>query len=254
MALTKTLKIVISLGIIAAVTAVVVPATVIPLMNNNKIQFTLLDNAGVMIESKGIRIYVDPINIGSEYYDLDADVILITHPHGDHYEVSSMNYLQKEGTINVFPENMSDAIILHDGHAVNPGDQLQVGHITITAYYMYTFPILTFPASHPIEANWTSYIIDVDGYTFFHAGDSKNIPEYSALTGTINVALLPLGPGCQTMCDMEVVDVLDVIQPDYLVPIHYGTGVPETFITNYGYLCDCEILHLEYFSSHSFKK
>jgi hypothetical protein len=66
--------------------------------------------------------------------------------------------------------------------------------------------------------------------------------------------MLPLGPGCQTMCDMEVVDVLDVIQPNYLVPIHYGTGVPDDFIYNYGHFVDCEIINLDYFTSHIFKK
>ncbi|MHA2425552.1 MAG: MBL fold metallo-hydrolase [Candidatus Thorarchaeota archaeon] len=101
---------------------------------------------------------------------------------------------------------------------------------------MYTFPPpgTDYDATHPIEANWTSYIIEVNGMTFFHAGDSKSIPEYDDLVGTIDVAFLPLGPGCQTMCDSEVVDALEAIEPDVFIPIHYGEGTEDTFETTYG--------------------
>jgi L-ascorbate metabolism protein UlaG (beta-lactamase superfamily) len=255
MTLSKTMKILISLGAIVAVTAAVIPAVVIPLRNSDKvINFTLLDNAGVMIEHKGVRIYIDPINLDRSYLDLKADAVFVTHPHGDHYDQLSITRVSKGETIKVFPENMSLEIDICDGIGVNPGDEIQVEHITVTAYYMYTLPIGEYPASHPQEANWTSYIIDIEGFTFFHAGDSKNIPEYEDIAGTINVALLPLGPGCQTMADLEVVDAADALEADYLIPIHYGTGVPEDFITNYGHLMgDCEIVHLEYWSSHQFK-
>ncbi|NHJ39940.1 MAG: MBL fold metallo-hydrolase, partial [Asgard group archaeon] len=212
MTLSKTIKIVISLGVIAAVTAAVVPAVVIPLRNNeNKITFTLLDNAGVMIEHKGVRIYIDPINLDRSYIDLKADAILITHPHGDHYEAVSYNRIVKSDTLKLFPENMSQEISINLGTGVNPEDEFQVGHISITAFYMYTLPLGEYPASHPQEANWTSYIIDIDGFVFFHAGDSKNIQEYEDISGMVDVALLPLGPGCQTMVDMEVVDAAETL-------------------------------------------
>jgi hypothetical protein len=50
----------------------------------------------------------------------------------------------------------------------------------------------------------------------------------------------------------EVVEALEVIEPNYFVPIHYGEGVDETFIATYGEQITssgCEIVHLEYFHS-----
>jgi L-ascorbate metabolism protein UlaG (beta-lactamase superfamily) len=257
MALTKGVKILISLGIITAVSAAVTVGIVIPLNNRNNnppvITFTLLYNAGIMIEAEGLRIFVDPVNFGLSFENNTADAVFTTHPHSDHFQAWSFNMIQKEGTINVFPENMSYHIETYGGIGVNPGDQIQVGSISVTAFYMYTLPVDIYPASHPKENNWTSYIIDVGGFTFFHAGDSKNITEYEDLAGTIDVALLPLGPGCQTMYDMEVVDALEKLEARYLIPIHYGNGVPETFIANYGSLLEnCEIIHLEYWSSYEF--
>jgi hypothetical protein len=113
---------------------------------------------------------------------------------------------------------------------------------------MYTIPPEGYEASHPIEANWTSYIIDIDGFRIFHAGDSKNIPEYEQLTGTIDVALLPLGPGCQTMTDYEVVQALQDISPDYFIPIHFAEGADVTFLEEYSddiEALDCEIISLD---------
>ena len=93
MPLTRKAKIFISLGVIIPVLAVGTPLLTIYLLNNSEpesIEFTLLYNAGVMIESNGVRIYIDPINLNSDYSDFKADAVFITHPHGDHYEPLSI--------------------------------------------------------------------------------------------------------------------------------------------------------------------
>jgi L-ascorbate metabolism protein UlaG (beta-lactamase superfamily) len=222
------------------------------------INVTLLTNAGVMIEAKDMRIYIDPFDLSSEYGDYPADAILVTHDHGDHYQYSTINMLQKEGTVNVFPMIMDTEIARHDGVGVVPLDEVTLGPIKVTAYYMYTFsPLANAPATHPAESNYTSYIIDIDGFTIFHAGDSKNIPEYEELTGTISLAFLPLGPGCQTMADVEVVNALQVIEPEYFIPIHFAEGGNDQFVSRYRRsieaTTDCEIVNLNYFTSHTFE-
>ena len=188
------LVVVIGVGTFAGFTLLNTP----PPAGGDTIVLTLLDNAGVMIEADGMRIYVDPINLNSTFSSLPADAVLITHPHGDHYNSTCINMLQKETTVNVIPENMTTEVAIHDAVPVNPLDTVQVGDITITAFYMYTEIWIEGErfASHPSEANWTSYIIDINGFKIFHAGDSKNITEYETITGEVDVALLPLGPGC----------------------------------------------------------
>ncbi len=226
-------------------------------LTGNQIKVNLLFNAGVMIETSDMRIYIDPYTITSNYSSLDADAILITHPHDDHYSEGWVNALQKEGTVNVFPANMSAEIAVHNGTGVVPGDTIQVGYINITAFYMYTWAPEGYDPSHPPEANWTSYIIDINGFTIFHAGDSKDIPEYNQLSGQIDVAMLPLGPGCQTMTEDEVVHAIQMIDPCYFIPIHYAEGAPEVFIAEYGddinETTSCEIVYLEELSSHIFQ-
>ncbi|MHA1960388.1 MAG: MBL fold metallo-hydrolase [Candidatus Thorarchaeota archaeon] len=227
---------------------------------DESIELTLLNNAGVMIEAKGLRIYIDPFDLPANQSDLPADAILITHPHGDHYDYSSIELIETDETVFIIPENMTQELNRHDGIGVTPGDHVQVGDINITAFFMYTFNPAGYedvPASHPAEANWTSYIIDIDGFTIFHAGDSKNIDEYQQLTGTIDVAMLPLGPGCQSMADREIVSALEVIEPGYYIPIHFNGNDAEEYCSLFGDLInqntDCEILELAHFESHTFQ-
>jgi L-ascorbate metabolism protein UlaG (beta-lactamase superfamily) len=256
MALSKNVLILILVtGSIVTAAAVVVP-TVVVLNNNSTIEFTLLYNAGVMIEAKGLRIYIDPYNLPSNQSDYPADAVLITHDHGDHCSSTMLNLIEKEDTQFYFPTMMTSFISWYNGTAVKPGDTFNIGPISVTCFYMYTVAPEGYEPSHPPESNYTSYLIDIDGFTFFHAGDSANIPEYSQLDGLVDVALLPLGPGCQTMTGIDVVNAIDVINPQYFVPIHYAEGADITFINDFGTAvenCGCEIVHLNYFESTKFK-
>lgn len=212
----------------------------------SRTKLTLLSNAGVMIESKGFRLYADPFYLSSGY-ELPADVVCITHPHNDHYIPQSVTSLQKEGTINIFPETMTDAITLFDGVGLSPGDQIVVSdEITITAHYLYTDEFF-----HPPENNWTSYIIDIDGFVFFIAGDSDNIPEYQQLTGLIDVAIFNYVPGT-LMIDEEVVDAINTIDPQYVMLAHATIGETTDFYDEYGSQFDATFLNLDHYTSHRF--
>lgn len=251
--LTRKARILITIGAIVAVLAIGTPILTVSLLRMNTINVTLLENAGVMIENRGIRIYIDPITLPTDYRDLPADIICITHPHGDHLQGVSISLVKTNDTVIIHPDNISDMMYSNLGIGVDPLDQVEVGDIKITAFYMYTLPVDIYPASHPKENNWTSYIIDINGFTIFHAGDSKNIEEYEDLTGTIDLALLPLGPGCQTMYREEVCDALEVIQPKYFIPIHYAGDELATFTSLYEDSLDCQMIALEYFTSHKFR-
>ncbi|QEE17365.1 MBL fold metallo-hydrolase [Promethearchaeum syntrophicum] len=247
MNLTKKGKIIISLGVLVVILGAGIPIIVSSVAQDSAVKLTLLDNAGVMIEFQETRIYIDPYNFGNEYEDKPADAILITHEHGDHYDPDVMESLQKEGTINVFPAIMEAEIARFDGMGVVPEESFMVGSINISTFYMYT------SNSHPQSSNYTSYIIDINGFTIFHAGDSYNLVEYYELRDKIDVAMLPVGPGCQTMAEQDIITVLSVIRPTYYIPIHFAEDADETFLDTYrDSLSDYKVVHLSYFSSRRF--
>jgi L-ascorbate metabolism protein UlaG (beta-lactamase superfamily) len=257
---TRVIALIAILGVAAVGSAVLVTQFLPSGLSGGTIKLTLLENAGIMIEADGLRIYIDPIELPSNYSTLPADAVLITHPHSDHYNSTIIDMLQKEGTVNIMPANMSTEVALHNAVGVVPGDTVMVGDINITAFYMYTYMPPGYEditPSHPKEANWTSYIIDINGFTIFHAGDSKNITEYNQLAGKIDVALLPLGPGCQSMAGFEVVDAINKLQPQYFIPIHATNHDAEHFFLAYeddivAAVPDCTPFWLEHFAYHIF--
>ena len=201
----------------------------------------------LIIEYNDTRIYIDPWYFLDNYTGLLADVVLITHPHYDHYNETTMNSIQKEDTMNVLPASMTDEVALHDGIGVVPGDVVQFGSITITAFYLYTEGY-----GHLRANNWTSYLIDINGFTIFHAGDALNMPEYTELNGLIDVAFLPI-----YFVDNRTVFDLERIQPRYLVPTHFFPGMNHywfnAFEDEIAAVSDCETIIMEYWTSQTFE-
>lgn len=239
--------------------AIVVSAPIILMLlpqSQSEISVSLLINDGVMIEANGIRIFIDPLFLPSNYSDMPADLILITHAHGDHYSPLDIDIVYTNDTLFVCPENMTEAIDRYDGFGVNPGDTFLFGDINITAFPLYLpdYPSGV-PSAHPRESNWTSFIIDINGFTIFHAGDNKYIDEYEQLTDKIDLAFLPIyfdpGLGALNESLLPIVDAINTIRPRSIILTHYIGAIRETFISEYSILVDdseCEILDIEYWT------
>ncbi len=244
--------IIIIIGLILVTSGVVITAVV--LNSNDKIKVTLLYNAGVMIETEDSRIYIDPFNLPSKYSNYPADLILITHDHGDHYDPSSIDLIVTKNTRLFFPAIMSLEATQYGADSVQPEDAFVFNNFNVSCFYMYTMPGSD-QSSHPQSNNYTSYIIELEGFTIFHAGDSWNINEYEQLNGEIDLVLLPLGPGCQTMTEIDVVRTVETIEPSYFIPIHFTEEAKETFVDLYKEdveTCGCKFINLDYYDSYGF--
>ncbi len=224
--------------------------------SNDGIHVRLLNNAGVMIETEDTRIYIDPFDLPSDYSNYPADAILITHNHGDHYDPTSIDIITTSNTSFYFPAIMTLEAVQYGANSVIPEDTFTINNFNVRCFYMYTMPGSP-ESSHPQSYNYTSYIIEIEGFTIFHAGDSWNIDEYEQLTGEIDLVLLPLGPGCQTMTEIDVVSVIMTIEPGYFIPIHYTVDVKESFIDLYKDDIEdsgCQVIDLDYYDSYNFNQ
>ena len=219
-----------------------------PILLLTGVKVTLLSNEGVMIEAKGVRLYIDPIYFPQSYDPKPADVVMVTHPHSDHYQPSVITTLQKEDTVNIFPEDMSDAIALFNGTGMVPEDVYNLtDEISITAFYEYTIP----DGNHPRNANWTSYLVDINGFTIFHAGDAGNMPEYEQLNGIVDLAMLPYVPGF-LITNSELVEVFNIIQPKFAMLIHGTFNSYTAFFDAYGDSINAKAVILDELSSRRF--
>ena len=180
----------------------------------------VLCHSSIKIE-KGKTIYFDPFKINKNYKD--AGIIFITHDHYDHYSEEDIDKVIKEDTIIIVPEGLK-AKLLGKGIkkeniiTVKPEEKKEIKGIkfeTIPAYNINK-------AFHPKENGWVGYIIEIDGISYYIAGDTDITKENKNVK--CDVAFVPVG-GTYTMDYKEAASLINEIKPKIAIPIHYGSIV-----------------------------
>ncbi len=71
----------------------------------------------------------------------------------------------------------------------------------------------------------TLYLFDFDGLTVAHLGDLAYVPSQSQIEnlGPVDLALVPVGGG-SALSPAEAAEVITLIEPSLVVPMHYKTG------------------------------
>lgn len=69
------------------------------------------------------------------------------------------------------------------------------------------------------------YVFDFDGLTVTHLGDLAYVPSQAQIEdlGTVDVALVPVGGG-SALSPSQAAEVISLIEPSIVVPMHYKTG------------------------------
>ncbi len=162
----------------------------------------------------GAVIYVDPFEIASEPHD--ADLILITHSHFDHFSPESIAKIAREDTRFVAPASMKAEL----PHAllVAPGDvRMPLEGIRVEAVPAAT-PGRQF---HPRENGWVGYVVELaSGVRVYVAGDTDDLPENHEIA--CDIALVPVG-GTYTMDARQAAAFVNALKPAVAIPEHYGT-------------------------------
>lgn len=165
---------------------------------------------------KGIIIYFDPFRINEEKHD--ADLILITHDHYDHYSPEDIKKVIKKDTIIVAPKTINELNNKENITFVEPNQTYN-----INGYKIDTIPAYNISKHfHPKENKWIGYIVEIDGLKYYVAGDTDITPENRQIK--CDVALIPIG-GTYTMDYKEASELINIIKPKIAIPTHYGSIV-----------------------------
>lgn len=181
----------------------------------------VLTHSSIRVECMAGVVYLDPFRIKEELHD--ADYILITHSHYDHFSIEDIRKLIKETTIIVVPEKMvEDARELEREVktivTVKPGIYKEIEGLEIETIPAYN----NIKPFHPRRAEWVGYIIRADGKRVYVAGDTGVTKEAKKVK--CDIALVPVG-GTYTMDTKKAADLINTIRPEYAIPTHYGSIV-----------------------------
>lgn len=193
--------------------------------NNGSIKMTPILHATMVLEWDGKTIYMDPYG-GHERFSgfPKADIICITHPHGDHLNKETLEGLDLSGTELIAPQSVIDdlgAISFGKITVLRNGESHSSNGIEIKAVPMYNLPDDD-TARH--KKGWgNAYVIGIDGKKLYVSGDTEDIPEMRNLQ-EIDYAFVCMNLP-YTMTIEAAADAVLAFRPKVVFPYHYrGQG------------------------------
>lgn len=171
-------------------------------------EITHIGHSCFKIKGKEVTLVIDPYDpkIGYRMPKQECDVLLLTHDHYDHANVSAV----------------SGYSLKIDG----PGEYEKSGVF-----------IQGIPTNHDDKKGSERgkniiYTIDIDGVSILHLGDLGHelSDETMERIASVDVLMIPVG-GVYTIDAKTAAEVISEIEPGYVIPMHYKTqdlvGIPE---------------------------
>ncbi len=194
-----------------------------------------LAHASFQIKTDTLNIYIDPTTKGTGLKKGDfqpADLILVTHPHQDHFDNDLLKNIRKLGSPIVAPPSVKKEIKKGVVWDLGPGQHMEISPTKVHVWSTPAYNVKRFRPNgepfHPKDLG-VGFLIRVDGVKIYHAGDTDFIPEMERLEeADVDVALLPIGD-TYTMDIPEAAEAAAVIKSKVVIPMHVKDADPEAF-------------------------
>lgn len=140
----------------------------------------------------------DPQITGYEPLKLKADIVTISHDAPGHNHV---------------------AAVRGKSHVLTGPGEYEIGGVFITGVQSNGRS-----KRSANESRNTQFVFDFDGINVAHLGDLRRVPSQSEIEalGNVDVALVPVGGG-GGLSATNAVEVVSLIEPGIVIPMHYGT-------------------------------
>ena len=183
-----------------------------------------LGHSGFRIRAGRSFVYIDPYRVAD---GPEADLILITHDHYDHFSPQDVDRLAGRRTAFIAPAAVAERVSgdvrsIAAGESIEP-EGLRGVEVRAIAAYNTSKRDPSGGVFHPREAGGVGYELRVGGERLYHSGDTDVIPEMDQVAG-VDVALLAVS-GTYVMTAVEAAEAARRIQPRVAVPMHWGEHI-----------------------------
>jgi L-ascorbate metabolism protein UlaG (beta-lactamase superfamily) len=190
------------------------------------LKITFIGHGSLMFTFNGMIIQVDPVTRYADYSKMvKADLILVTHDHGDHFDKAVIQTLTKGDTALILTEKCLAETGIQGAIVMKNGDVRSVKGIKIEAVPAYNLEHMRSQGvPYHLKGEGNGYVLTFGDKRVYVAGDTENTPEMKALK-EIDIAFLPMNLP-YTMTPEMVTDAAKAFRPETLYPYHFGGTEP----------------------------
>jgi L-ascorbate metabolism protein UlaG (beta-lactamase superfamily) len=182
-----------------------------------------------VLSKADLAVYVDPVGGAEAFKGLKKpDIIIITHIHGDHLSVETLNALDTQNATILAPQSVADKLpdtYSNKLQVLANGQSADLSGISIKAIAMYNLPPSE-DAHHP-KGRGNGYVISDDTGKIYISGDTEGTPEMRSLKN-IDVAFVCMNLP-YTMDVQQAADAVLDFKPAIVYPYHHRGQDIETF-------------------------
>ena len=190
-------------------------------------KLTFLSHSAWLIETNQHTIVIDPFLEGNPQAtmkpaDINADFIIVTHAHGDHFG-DTIPMAQKSGGLIIANNEIANYCIdkgvnAHNMH-IGGAREFPFGKVKLTpAWHGSAFPDGSYGGMP------TGCLLMIEGKTIYHTGDTGLFMDMQLIgeMNSVDIFLVSIGDNF-TMGIDDAVKAVEFVKPRLTIPMHYNT-------------------------------